>query len=172
MPLVQSHLISRKMLTDTKATISLCVPRTRLLHLVPTNRKDDDEQLKTVKHGNKSTYDRNICNAPQTFYSEQSMYIDHPLMRIYAAQSLATDSYSKLLLSKIGLFKIVEIWPRSVIIDENATSSTVWTDHLAVTPTLRAVQDIVHEGNNGNIDRFPNDAKGKNEVRQTHSESM
>lgn len=65
-----------------------------------------------------------ICTVP-SFVPGEWFYVDHPSLAVRAGDWLATDSYSTLLTQKLGLYHILSVIGKTMIIDEEGISSTI-----------------------------------------------
>lgn len=95
-------------------------------------------------------------------YTGLYMYTDRLPMKVSATKRLATVLYRESGSQSIGQFSIVKISSCTVTIDEDGIWNTVSVDHATLAPTLITVQDIIDNANNGNKDKYWQDATKKN----------
>lgn len=64
---------------------------------------------------------------------------------------------------KVGPFRVVNISPSTVTIDNDCISNTMSIHPVTLLPTLISVQDAMNDENTGNKDELPTGATGQNE---------
>lgn len=112
--------------------------------------KNDSKRMKTVQRRYKRDHTKETRNAAEMLYVAQYLWIGLSLMTAFVTESIATDTYSKIMSRKTGQFRIVETSPRAVSIYVYGISNIVLFDQVALAPILFTVQDVMENVNNGN----------------------
>lgn len=144
--------------TDSPATTSPHILRARQLHRVDTMHQDDDKRMKTAQQRNKGDHDKeDLQGAADVQHSTVRLHRS-PKNTNLCCSRLATDFHSKVMSPKVGPFRVIEVSPRTVTIDEDGILNTVSSNHVTLAPTRTTVQEKRNNANNGNKAELPTGA--------------
>lgn len=87
--------------------------------------QDAEKRMKSLLRRYKDDPDRKIGIVAQAFAARKYIYIHRPAMSTSSTERLVTESYSNLMPQKTELFKIIEVLPTTITIDEDGFQNTV-----------------------------------------------
>lgn len=100
-----------------------------------------------------------MCNVPKTFTAGQYISLDRPPMTTSTADRMMTESYSKLMPPKTRRFKIIEVSPTPIRIEEDGVWATVSIDQATLSPSAKyALRRLLYtpnkpvDGRDDNVD--------------------
>lgn len=101
--------------------------------------------MKSSQRPRKDNHDLKIRKVRVTFTARQYFHLARPSTTISAAERLATKLYNKLMPTKRGPFKIIEVSPSRITIEEEGFRNTVSVDQVTLVPLAEyAEQQLVY----------------------------